>query len=76
MRNVDVRKVAAFLNVTPCRVQQLVKEGMPRGARRQYDPIKRGEWYEKRAISATDGTYSTIREELPRYAKSAKGSFA
>jgi len=42
MSTVDVRKVAAFLNVTPRRIQQLVKDGMPRDTRGQYDPIKCG----------------------------------
>jgi hypothetical protein len=45
MPTVDVHKVARFLNVTPRRVQQHVKEEMPRAARGQYDPIKCGQWY-------------------------------
>jgi phage terminase Nu1 subunit (DNA packaging protein) len=45
MAIVNVTRVAAFLNLTPQRVQQLVKEGMPREARGQYDPIRCGAWY-------------------------------
>ena len=45
MPTIDVHKVSKFLNVTPRRVQQLVKEGMPREARGQYNPIKCGAWY-------------------------------
>jgi hypothetical protein len=37
MCTVDVHNVGKFLNVTPRRVQQLVKEGMPRDARRRLD---------------------------------------
>jgi len=74
MPTVDVHKVAAFLNVTPRRVQQLVKEGMPRGARGQYDPIKCGAWYvrflqaaiEKKTIPSGDGGYVTLKEERTR----------
>jgi phage terminase Nu1 subunit (DNA packaging protein) len=40
MAVVNVARLAAFLNLTPRRVQQLVKEGMPREANGQYDPIK------------------------------------
>jgi hypothetical protein len=45
MPTVDVHKVAAFLNVIPRRAQQLVKEGMPRCDRGQYNPINCGPWY-------------------------------
>lgn len=40
MATVPVGKVANILNLTPRRVQQLVKEGMPREATGQYDPVK------------------------------------
>jgi phage terminase Nu1 subunit (DNA packaging protein) len=71
---VGVHRVAAFLNVTPRRVQQLVKEGMPRSSRGQYDPVKCGAWYvrylqaaiEKKTTSTGDGTYTTLQEERSR----------
>jgi phage terminase Nu1 subunit (DNA packaging protein) len=42
---VDVGKVAQALNLEVRRIQQLVKEGMPREARGQYDPVKCMLWY-------------------------------
>jgi phage terminase Nu1 subunit (DNA packaging protein) len=45
MPTVDVNKVASALNLSPQRVQQLVKMGMPREARGEYDPIKCMAWY-------------------------------
>jgi phage terminase Nu1 subunit (DNA packaging protein) len=74
MLTVNVAKVAQFLNVTPRRIQQLVKEGMPRGVRGQYDPIKCGAWYvrylqsaiEKKTVPSGDGGYITLKEERTR----------
>ena len=74
MPTVDVTRVAKFLNVTPRRVQQLVKEGMPRGARGQYEAIKCAAWYvrylqaaiEKKTTSTGDGAYTTLQEERSR----------
>ena len=40
MATVNVTRIAAALNLTEQRVQQLVKEGMPRESRGQYDPMK------------------------------------
>jgi phage terminase Nu1 subunit (DNA packaging protein) len=40
MSFVDVLKVAQALNLEVRRVQQLVKEGIPREARGQYDAVK------------------------------------
>jgi phage terminase Nu1 subunit (DNA packaging protein) len=45
MSTVNVERVADALNLTPRRVQQLVKEGMPREKRGEYDPIKCLLWY-------------------------------
>jgi phage terminase Nu1 subunit (DNA packaging protein) len=45
MAFVDVERVATALNIEPRRVQQLVKEGMPREKRGQYDPVKCLLWY-------------------------------
>ena len=37
---VNVERVAQALNLQKRRVQQLVKEGMPKEGRGQYDPVK------------------------------------
>ncbi len=40
MPTVNAEKIARALNLTESRVHQLVKEGLPKEARGQYDPIK------------------------------------
>jgi phage terminase Nu1 subunit (DNA packaging protein) len=45
MPTVTVDRVTEALNLTPRRIQQLVKEGMPREKRGEYDPIKCMLWY-------------------------------
>ncbi len=45
MPTVDVTKIAIALNLDQRRVQQLVKEGMPRAARGRYDRMKCTRWY-------------------------------
>jgi len=45
MAIVDVERVANALNLTRQRVAQLVKEGLPREKRGQYDPVKCLLWY-------------------------------
>jgi hypothetical protein len=45
MAMVDVERVANALNLTRQRVAQLVKEGLPREKRGEYDPIKCMLWY-------------------------------
>ena len=74
MATVDVGKVANALNLTEQRVQQLVKEGMPREGRGQYDAVKCMLWYirylqqalEKKSIPTLDGGYAGEREERVR----------
>jgi phage terminase Nu1 subunit (DNA packaging protein) len=74
MPTVDVTKVASALNLTEQRVQQLVKEGMPRESRGQYDPVKCMLWYirylqqalEKKAVPTLDGGFVGEREERVR----------
>ena len=74
MSTVDVTKVASALNLTDARVQMLVKEGMPREARGQYDPVKCMLWYirylqralEKKAVPTLDGGFVGEREERVR----------
>jgi phage terminase Nu1 subunit (DNA packaging protein) len=74
MPTVNVGKVAAFMNLTEMRVQQLVKEGMPREGRGQYDPIKCAAWYirflqnalEKKSVPTLDGGFVGEKEERVR----------
>ena len=74
MPTVDVTKVASALNLDERRVQQLVKEGMPRETRGQYDPVKCMLWYirflqsalEKKAVPTLDGGFAGEREERVR----------
>lgn len=74
MATVDVGKVASGLNLTEQRVQQLVKEGMPRASRGRYDPVKCLLWYvrflqkalEKKSLPTPDGGYVGEREERVR----------
>jgi phage terminase Nu1 subunit (DNA packaging protein) len=74
MPTVDVAKVASALNLTEQRVQQLVKEGMPREQRGQYDPVKCMLWYirylqqaiEKRTTPTLDDGFVGERKERMR----------
>jgi phage terminase Nu1 subunit (DNA packaging protein) len=74
MATVDVAKVASALNLDERRVQQLVKEGMPREQRGQYDPVKCMLWYirylqqalEKKAVPTLEGGFVGEREERVR----------
>lgn len=70
----DVDRVAQALNLTVQRVGQLVKEGMPKEGRGQYDAVKCMLWYirylqaalEKKSVPMTDGTFAGEREERVR----------
>jgi phage terminase Nu1 subunit (DNA packaging protein) len=74
MPTVDVTKIASALNLDERRVQQLVKEGMPREARGQYDPVKCMLFYirylqaalERKSVPTVDGGYAGEREERVR----------
>ena len=74
MSTVNVTRVASALNLTEQRVQQLVKEGMPREGLGQYDPVKCMLWYirflqhviEKRSVSTLEGGFVAEREERVR----------
>jgi phage terminase Nu1 subunit (DNA packaging protein) len=74
MATVDVGKVASALNLTKQRVQQLVKEGLPREDRGSYDPVKCMLWYvrylqaalEKRSMPTPDDGFSGERVERVR----------
>src|ERR1700722_7617439 len=73
----DVGRVAQALNLTEQRVQQLVKEGLPREGRGQYDAVKCMLWYirylqaaiEKKTVNLADtggSVYAGEREERIR----------
>ena len=73
----DVGRVAQALNLTESRVHQLVKEGLPREGRGQYDAVKCMLWYirylqaviEKKAVNIGDPSgagYAGEREERVR----------
>lgn len=74
MPTADVTKIASALNLTAQRIQQLVKEGMPREARGLYDPVKCMLWYirylqnalERKSVPMLDGGYVGEREERVR----------
>jgi len=71
---VAIEKVADALNLTPRRVQQLVKEGLPREAKGQYDPVKCLLWYvrylqnklKSKPVDSGDGVFTSEREERVR----------
>jgi hypothetical protein len=75
MPTVNAEKIARVLNLTESRVHQLVKEGLPKEARGQYDPIKCMVWYvrylqrviEKRTLSSPEGGEANERAERPVY---------
>ena len=71
----DVGRVAQALNLTEARVHQLVKEGLPREGRGQYDAVKCMLWYirylqaviEKKAVNLGPGEgFAGEREERVR----------
>jgi phage terminase Nu1 subunit (DNA packaging protein) len=71
---VNITKVASALNLTESRVHQLVKEGLPREGRGQYDPVRCMLFYirylqralEKKAVPTLDGGFVGEREERIR----------
>jgi hypothetical protein len=74
MPTVNAEKIARALNLTESRVHQLVKEGLPKEARGQYDPVKCMVWYvrylqraiEKRTLSSPEGGDANERAERTR----------
>jgi phage terminase Nu1 subunit (DNA packaging protein) len=71
---VDVTRVAQALNLDERRIQQLVKEGLPREKRGQYDAVKCMLWYirylqvviEKKAVNLGNEGFAGEREERVR----------
>jgi phage terminase Nu1 subunit (DNA packaging protein) len=78
MATADVGKIANALNLTEQRVQQLVKEGLPREARGRYDPEKCLRFYvrylqkalKKKSVPTLEGGYVGEREERVRLLRS------
>lgn len=78
MATVDAVKVAQALNLTEQRVHQLVKAGLPKEGRGQFDPVKCMLWYirylqsalEKKAVPTLDGGFVGEREERVRLLRS------
>jgi hypothetical protein len=74
MPTADPAKIAQALNLTVSRVHQLVKEGLPKEGRGQFDPVKCMLWYirylqnalEKKAVPTLDGGFVGEREERVR----------
>jgi hypothetical protein len=74
MATVGPEKVAQALNLTESRVHQLVKEGLPKEGRGQFDPVKCMLWYirylqgalEKKSVPTLDGGFVGEREERVR----------
>jgi phage terminase Nu1 subunit (DNA packaging protein) len=70
----DISRVAQALNLTESRVHQLVKEGLPKEGRGQYDAVKCMLFYirylqaalEKKAVPMPDGAFAGEREERVR----------
>lgn len=74
MATTNADKVAQALNLSVERVHQLVKEGLPKEGRGQFDPVKCMLWYirylqqalEKKAVPTLDGGFVGEREERVR----------
>jgi phage terminase Nu1 subunit (DNA packaging protein) len=74
MPTVTAEKVAQALNLTEQRVHQLVREGLPKEGRGQFDPVKCMLFYirylqkalERKAVPTLDGEYLGEREERVR----------
>src|ERR1700722_6809339 len=74
MPTVSAEKVAQFLNLTEQRVHQLVRMGLPKEGRGQFDPVKCMLFYirylqkalERKSVPTRDGGYLGEREERVR----------
>lgn len=71
---INVKQMAKLMNLTPRRVQQLAKEGLPRAAKDRYDASKAMQFYirylqkalEQKEIPDADGRYTVLKEERIR----------
>jgi len=78
MATVNAEKIARALNLTEQRVHQLVREGLPKEGRGQFDPIKCLMFYirylqralEKKSAPTLDGGFVGEREERVRLLRS------
>lgn len=78
MATVNAERIAQALNLTESRVHQLVREGLPKEGRGQYDPMKCMLWYvrylqnaiEKKSVPTLDGGFVGEREERVRLLRS------
>ena len=78
MATVNAEKIAQALNLTEQRVHQLVREGLPKEGRGQFDPIKCLMFYirylqralEKKSVPTLDGGFVGEREERIRLLRS------
>lgn len=81
---VNAEKIAQALNLTESRVHQLVKEGLPKEGRGQYDAVKCIRWYivylqnaiEKTAAPALDGVFAGEQRERVRLMRAAADGVA
>lgn len=78
MATVNAVRIAQALNLTEQRVHQLVREGLPKEGRGQFDPIKCLMFYirylqralEKKSVPTLDGSFVGEREERVRLLRS------
>jgi phage terminase Nu1 subunit (DNA packaging protein) len=71
---INVKQIAKLMNLTPRRVQQLAKEGLPREAKGKYDASKAMQFYirylqkalEQKATPDGDGKYTALTGERTR----------
>lgn len=74
MATVNAEKLAQALNLTESRVHQLVREGLPKEGRGQFEPVKCMLFYirylqkalERKSVPTLDGGYVGEREERVR----------
>src|ERR1700694_1604956 len=77
MTSVGPDKVAQALNLSVQRIHQLVKAGLPKEGRGQFDPVKCMLWYirylqqalEKKSVPTLDGAFVGEREQRVRLLK-------
>jgi phage terminase Nu1 subunit (DNA packaging protein) len=78
-RIVGIKELAAILNLTPRRIQQLVEEGFPKKLRGKYDLLKCARWYirylraviEKKEVPMPDGAFAGERQEHVRLVRAS-----
>jgi hypothetical protein len=74
MATVNAERLSQALHLSEARVYQLVKEGLPKEGKGQYDPIKCMYWYicylqaalEKKSVPTLDGGYAGEKDQRVR----------